>query len=245
VRKGQIVRLTVIAVLVAAAATAVAVAIPWLPPAASKQRDEIDVTYWLVTGISIFICAVVVATIVYSIVKFRAREDDDTDGPPIHGHTGLEIFWTAVPAVLVTVIAVVSAVVLTDISDAGSDPMRVDVTATQFAWSFEYRSGPAKGAVEPVLRLPVDRTVQLQLRSKDVIHSFWVPAFGQKIDALPFAAQSLHPTKLVLTPTKVGTFPVICTELCGLGHSLMRSQAIVMPPSSFTAWAEKAAKGAS
>jgi cytochrome c oxidase subunit 2 len=243
VRKGQIVRLTVIAILAAVVATAVALAIPWLPPSASKQRDEIDVTYWLVTGISIFIFSVVVAGVAYSFVKFRARDDDDTDGPPIHGHTGVEVFWTAVPAVLVTVIAIVSAVVLTDISDAGSHPMRVNVTATQFTWSFEYVNGPAHGVRAPVLRLPVDRTVQLELRSKDVIHSFWVPAFGQKIDALPWAAGSPHPTKLVLTPNKLGTFPVICTELCGLGHSLMRSQAIVMSPSSFSAWAVKAKAG--
>ena len=91
------------AAIVAAATTVVAVVIPWLPPSASEQRDRIDFTFWLATGICIFIFAVVVSVILFSVVKFRARPDDDTDGPSIHGHTGLEIAWTAVPALLVTV----------------------------------------------------------------------------------------------------------------------------------------------
>jgi cytochrome c oxidase subunit 2 len=73
--------------------------------------------------------------------------------------------------------------------------------------------------------------VKLHLRALDVIHSFWVPEFGQKQDAVPG-----QDTSLVITPTKVGTYPVICTELCGLGHALMRSSAIVMKPAAFQAW---------
>src|SRR3972149_3063012 len=96
-RWSTIVRLALVAAVVGAATTAVAVLIPWLPPSASEQRDRIDFTFWLATGISIFIFAVVVSAILFSVVKFRARPDDDTDGPPIHGNTGLEIAWTAVP----------------------------------------------------------------------------------------------------------------------------------------------------
>jgi len=237
VRWSQIVQLAVVAVIVAAATTAVAVLIPWLPVAASEQREGIDFTFWLATGICIFIFAVVVSVILFSVAKFRARPDDDADGPPIHGHTGLEIAWTAVPALLVTTIAVAAAVVLTQNGNAGSNPLRVDVTAQQFAWEFAYVNGSARGVKAPTLRLPLRRPVELHLRSRDVIHSFWVPEFGQKMDALPWIEEYPHPTELVITPTKVGTFPIICTELCGLGHSLMRSKAIVMPAPAFDRWA--------
>jgi len=238
VRWSQIVQLAVIAAIVGAATTAAAVLIPWLPPSASEQRDRIDFTFWLVTGISIFIFAVVVSVILFSVLKFRARPDDDTDGPPIHGNTGLEIAWTAVPALLVTVIAVAAGVVLTQNGNAGSNPLRVNVTAVQFAWSFEYANSSAKGVQATTLRLPLGRPVQLELHSKDVIHSFWVTEFGQKMDALPDTPEFPHPTHLVITPSKLGTFPIICTELCGLGHSLMRSQVIVMKPAQFDAWAK-------
>jgi cytochrome c oxidase subunit 2 len=76
--------------------------------------------------------------------------------------------------------------------------------------------------------------VELHLTALDVIHSFWVPQFGQKQDALPG-----QDTKIVITPTKVGTYPVICTELCGLGHALMRTSAIVMQPTAFNAWLKR------
>jgi cytochrome c oxidase subunit 2 len=237
VRWSQIVQLAVVAAIVAAATTVIAVAIPWLPPSAAEQRDRIDFTFWLATGICIFIFAVVVSVILFSLVKFRARADDDTDGPPIHGHTGLEIAWTAVPALLVTTIAIAASIVLTKNSNAGSNPLRVNVTAQQFAWQFEYANGPAEGTTVTTLRLPLDRTVELSMRSKDVIHSFWVPEFGQKMDVLPWVDEFPHPTTLPITPTKVGTFPIICTELCGLGHSLMRSRVVVMRAGEFDRWA--------
>ena len=167
--------------------------------------------------------------IVYSVITFRVRPDDDSDGPPIHGHTGIEIVWTAVPAILVTAISVISGVVLVQNDRADSGRLNVDVTARQFAWTFTYPQQANLTSAQ--LRLPVGRSVELHLTALDVIHSFWVPEFGQKQDAVPG-----QDTKLVITPTKVGTYPVICTELCGLGHALMRTTAIVMKPSAFEAW---------
>jgi cytochrome c oxidase subunit II len=243
VRRGSVVQLVLLGMLFGAGAAAVALLIPWLPHSASKQADRIDFVFWFVTVISIAIFALVAAVIVYSLLKFRARDDDDSDGPPVHGHTGLEIAWTAVPAVLVTAIAIVSAVVLAQnghfpsasASGGKPDPMKslvVDVTAQQFAWLFTY---PGFGdATSSTLRLPLRVPVQLRLEAKDVIHSFWVPEFGQKQDAVPGLT-----TKLVITPTRLGTFPVICTELCGLGHALMRSEAIVMSTEKFAAWAKQ------
>ena len=93
-------RLVVVGLAAAAVAFAVAFFIPWLPTPASKQADRIDFVFWFVTAICIAIFALVVAVILYAIVRFRARPDDDSDGAPIHGHTGLEIWWTAIPAAL-------------------------------------------------------------------------------------------------------------------------------------------------
>jgi cytochrome c oxidase subunit 2 len=258
VRRGSIVQLVLLGMLFGGAAAAVALLVPWLPDPASEQAHRIDFLFWFVTVISIAIFALVAAVIVYSLLKFRAPEDDDSDGPPTHGHTGLEIVWTAVPAALVTAISIVSAVILArnehlpttpsaSAARAASksavnglckttspDPMKplvVCVIAQQFAWLFKY---PAYGnASSATLRVPIHTTVQLQLQSLDVIHSFWVPEFSQKQDAVPGLL-----TKLVITPDRLGTFPVICTELCGLGHALMRSQTEVLPEAKFLSWAK-------
>src|SRR6266498_2704422 len=231
-RRGAIVQLTLLALIVGGLTTWVALYPVWLPPTASEQADRIDFTFWYVTVICIAIYAIVIAALVYSAWKFRAKPDDDSDGPPVHGHTGLEIAWTALPALLVTAIAIVSAIVLAKDDAAGANPLRVNVIAQQFFWSYSYPGYGNKRS--DILRLPVGRSVVLRMTSKDVIHSFWVPEFRQKQDVVP----GIHPT-LHITPNKVGTYPVVCTELCGLGHGLMRSRTIVMKPDAFEKWATK------
>jgi cytochrome c oxidase subunit II len=232
VRRGSIFQLIVIGVLAGGVATLVALLFNWLPDATSREAGRIHFVFWFVTGICIFIFSIVAAVSVYAVWKFRAKPDDDSDGPPIHGHTGLEITWTAVPTLLVTAIAIVSAIVLAKDDAEGSNPLRVEVTAQQFFWSYRY---PGFGNKESsVLRLPVNRSVVLHMTSKDVIHSFWVPEFSQKQDVVP----GIHP-KLHITPDRVGTYPVICTELCGLGHALMRSRVIVMQPAALEKWASQ------
>jgi cytochrome c oxidase subunit II len=238
VRRGSLFQLIVIGVLIGAAVSAVALLIPWLPPSASVERGRIDIVFWIVTAICIGIFAIVFAVSIFSYMRFRARPDDDSDGPPIHGHTGLEIAWTAVPTVLVVVIAVASAVALAKNDHIPADHMTVEVTGQQFAWSFKYPGGGDVTSTE--LRLPLNRSTELRLHALDVIHSFWVPQFGQKQDAVPGIT-----THLKITPDKVGRFPVICTELCGLGHALMRSWAIVMKPADFQKWLKQAKKGIS
>jgi cytochrome c oxidase subunit 2 len=224
-----LVRLVAVGLAAAAVAFIVAFFIPWLPTPASKEADRIDFVFWFVSGISIAIFALVAAVILYAIVRFRARPDDDSDGAPIHGHTGLEIVWTAVPAILVTAISVASAVALAQNDRLPKRHLQVNVTAQQFAWSFEYPK--YKGLTSSTLRLPIHEAVELKMRSKDVIHSFWVPQFSQKQDVVPGLT-----TRLIITPKRLGTYPVVCTELCGEGHALMRAQAIVMKPKAFAAW---------
>jgi cytochrome c oxidase subunit 2 len=217
----------------------VAVLIPWLPTSASKQMDRIAFTFWFTTVICIAIFAIVAAVIMYCVLRFRAAPDDERDGPPVHGHTGLEIVWTAVPAVLVTAISVVSAIVLAKNDDAGPDPLRIAVTAQQFAWSFEYPGGEGD---EPLrageLVLPLNRPVKLTLHANDVIHSFWVPEFGQKSDAVPGIE-----TTLVITPTRVGSYSIVCTELCGLGHATMRAPVSVVEQAEYDGFLERLASG--
>jgi cytochrome c oxidase subunit II len=232
VRRGSIFQLLVIGVVAGGVATVLALIPNWLPVAASREAGRIHFVFWFVTGICIFVFSIVAAASVYTVWKFRVKPDDDSDGPPIHGHTGLEITWTAVPTALVTAIAIVSAIVLAKNDAQGADPLRVEVTAQQFFWSYRY---PEFGNKESaVLRLPVNRSVVLRMTTKDVLHSFWVPEWSQKQDLVP----GIHPT-LHITPDRVGTYPVICTELCGLGHALMRSRAIVMEPGAFEKWANQ------
>jgi len=231
VRRGAIVRVIAIALLAAAAATAVAIFINWLPAADSKEADRIDLVFWVVVAICIGVFAVVAAITIYSVVKFRVRPDDDSDGPPVHGHTGIEIVWTAIPTVLVVVIAVMSAVALAENGKLKSNRLEVDVTAQQFEWTFKY---PQYGGFEThELRLVEGRQVQLTLKALDVIHSFWVPEFRQKQDAVPGIV-----THLPITPTKTGKYTLVCTELCGLGHALMRAPVVVMTPAAFDQWAQ-------
>jgi cytochrome c oxidase subunit II len=169
---------------------------------------------------------------VYSVLRFRVRPDDLEDGPPIHGHTGLEITWTAIPFVLVTAIAIVSGIVLSRNDAQATNTLRVNVTAQQFTWNFGYPD--ANNATSPVLVLPEGRSVELYMRSLDVIHAFFVPQFRLNEDIVPGLVTNLH-----VTPDRVGTYPLICNELCGLGHSLMRTQAVVMTAAGFNKWLAK------
>src|SRR5665213_4327509 len=110
VRRVSIIQIGSIALVAGAITTAVATLIPWMPVAAGEEAARIDFVYWFATIISIVVFSIVIAVLVFTVWKFRAAPDDDSDGPPIHGHTKLEIVWTAIPAALVTAIAIVSAI---------------------------------------------------------------------------------------------------------------------------------------
>ena len=247
-RRGAIVRVITIALLAAAVATAVALFIPWLPELNSKEGERIDFVLWFTVAICIAVFAVVAAISVYSVAKFRVRPDDDSDGPPIHGHTGIEIAWTAIPTILVTAIAAVSAVALAENGKLQDDRVVVEVTARQFAWTFAYPPqdaaskpkdeqlcklppDPPNCPVSGTLRLPAGRQVEFRLRALDVAHSFWVPQFRQKQDAVPGIV-----THVAVTPTNPDEATVVCAELCGLGHALMRAPVVVMRENAFNSW---------
>jgi cytochrome c oxidase subunit 2 len=229
--------MTLVGVAVGAALAMVAVFIPWLPEDASKQAGIVDSVYWVVTIICVVVFAVVAGVSAYAVYKFRAPPGDMDDGSPIHGHTGLEIVWTLVPTILVTGIAIYSGVALAQAEDVPADHRTIEVSSQQFAWSFTYPDIEVAGG-KPLtsgeLVLPIDQTVRFEITSKDVIHSFWVPQWRMKQDAVPGIT-----TRTTVEPTKLGTFPVICTELCGLGHATMRSQARVLSEADFQAWVQE------
>jgi cytochrome c oxidase subunit 2 len=236
VRRGSLLRIGVLAAVIAVILALVATQLQWLPHSGSKQMDRITDIYWFATIVSIGIFSIVVSVIVYSIVFFRVQPDDDSDGPPIHGHTGLEIVWTAVPALLVLAIGIASAIVLSQNGNAGTNPMHVKVMAQQFEWTFYYPT--EKNLKSHELVVPLGRTIQFDLDAVDVIHSFWVPEWGQKQDAVP----GIH-THIVVTPTKLGHYTLICTELCGLGHATMRAAVAVVSPTDFTSWVKQQQSG--
>jgi len=234
VRKRSIIQMTLVGVAAGAVLAVVAVFIPWLPEPASKQADLIDNAFWLVTIICGAVFAVVAGVSVYAVWKFRAPPGDTDDGSPIHGHTGIEIAWTAIPIVLVTAIAVYSGVALAQAEDLPAEHRVIEVTSQQFAWSFSYPDVELENG-QPLtsgeLVLPIDEPVEFRIQSLDVIHSFWVPEWRMKQDAVRGII-----TRTAVTPTRLGTYSVICTELCGLGHPTMRSQARVVSAPDFEAW---------
>ena len=231
-RRGAIVRIAGIGIVIAIICLLVAFLIPWLPDSASEQMNRIVDVYWFATFICIGIFALVMSVLIYSVWKFRSPPEDESDGPSIHGHTGLEIIWTVVPAVLVIAIGIVSAVVLSQNGSAGTNPMTIRVFAQQFSWRFEYPGSKNLKSYELVM--PVNRNITFEMQSADVIHSFWIPAMGQKQDLVPGIK-----TGIVITPTRTGTFTLICTELCGLGHATMRSPVRVLSQADFDSWVKE------
>jgi cytochrome c oxidase subunit 2 len=184
---------------------------------------------------------VLVETIVlYCAIKFRMRPGEELkDGPPIHGNTKLEIIWTAIPAILLVGLCTYAYVVLTDIEKAQANSMNVRVVGEQFTWTFYYRGDGGDEIASPQLYLPANTPVNFTVQSKDVIHDFWVPAFRMKIDAVPGIDTHLR----VTTNDRMGEYPVVCAELCGLGHSTMRQSAHVMTREDFDAKLAELARG--
>jgi cytochrome c oxidase subunit 2 len=230
----------VIGVIACAIGIPVALAIPWFPTDASKQAHNIHTLYDVLLIASVPVFVLVETVVLFSVWKFRMRPgQEEMDGPPIHGNTRLEVVWTAVPAILIVSLCTYAYTVLRSNEDSKSNEMTVNVTARQFAFEFSYPQSGGKQVVSPVLYLPKGQPVVFHLRSLDVIHSFFVPNFSEKLDAVPGITTTVR-----VTPTRLGRYPVECTELCGAGHSLMRAAAQVITPAHFQAWLRSQKPGA-
>ena len=208
--------------------------LPWEPESASTQAGPIDTLYDVLALVSAFIFSLVVSILLTSVIHFRRRHNDLSDGEPIHGNTALEAIWTAIPALLMVGAAVYSGLVLADIEESKANTQDVRVTAQQFAWTFDYREQNFKAGE---LHLVKGTPYHFKLQAKDVLHSFWVPQFRMKKDAVPGMT-----TDVRVTPTRIGTYSLVCAELCGLGHPTMRARVVVEDQAAFDKWAAEAKK---
>jgi cytochrome c oxidase subunit 2 len=222
------------AVIAVALGILISYLIHWFPSQASTQARNTDRLYHVLVIASVPIFVVVVAVVLYSVWQFRMRPGEELkDGPPIHGNTRLEVLWTAFPAILLLGLVGYSFVVLHENEAKPAREIQIGVTGQQFAWSYQYPPSVTGGA--PLnsyqLYVPKGESVYFNLHSKDVIHAFWIPAFRVQEDVVPGIT-----THWRATPTRLGSYPVVCNLLCGLGHSLMRSKVHVVTPERFHAW---------
>ncbi len=227
-KKFPIIPLAVIGIVVAAITAGQALLIDWLPPATTEQAARTFGLLWFLFWASTVFFVIVTSVLIYAIWKWRAKDDDLEDGPPTHGNTTLEIVWTVIPSIVLIVVAVYGYIVLDRNEAVAADRVQIDVYAQQFNWTYGY---PDAGIETGTLMLPVGKQAQLNVRARDVIHDFWVPEFGIKGDAVPGINHVLY-----VNPTKTGTYPVVCAELCGVGHSVMRSRVKVVEQAEYTAW---------
>jgi cytochrome c oxidase subunit 2 len=223
----QVIAITIVGTVIG---TIVVLSVPWLPKQASSAAGEMDTLYEVLAVASVFIFSLVMGILTVSVLNFRRRFGDEGDGTPIHGNTRLEVLWTAIPAVIVTGAGIYSAVVLADIEHKLPNTKTIEVTAQQFAWTFDYNGQGIKHAGE--LHLVKGTPYLFNLHAKDVLHSFWVPEFRLKKDVVPGMT-----TNIRVKPTRIGTYSLVCAELCGLGHATMRARVVVEDQSAFDRWA--------
>ena len=238
--KHPIVRMFAVGTIASLVGIAICLALDWFPEQGSTAAAPIDRLYDVLLIFSVPIFMLVMTVAIYSVFKFRARPGDKRDGAPIHGSARLEVVWVVVPFVIVSMLAAYAWIVLDDIEAKQPNPMQVNVRGQQFAWNFEYppEAGGGKRVASSELVLPVGRPVEFNVEALDVVHSFWVPAFRLKTDAVPGIT-----TELRLTPHRPGRYDVVCAELCGIGHSTMRQNVRVVPEPEFRAFLAKGGKG--
>jgi cytochrome c oxidase subunit 2 len=214
--------------------------IDWNGTQASAQADDIDTLLNVMIILSCFVFAIVLVMLGYCVWKYRAKPGDESDGEPIHGNTKLEITWTVIPTVIVLFGAIYSWIVLTDIESEAADRLPINITAQQFEWTFNYPQQNDKVVSSKTLVVPEGRQLDLHLTSLDVIHAFWVPEWRIKRDLVPAGPGGNDvDNDVVVTPDRVGTYNVVCTELCGFGHATMRALVRVVPPAQFESWLDK------
>jgi cytochrome c oxidase subunit 2 len=225
-----IVKMLAATVAMTVAISAVMVSINWDGQEASTAAPKIDDLLNVMIVISSFVFSLVIVMLFYALWKFKVKPGDESDGEPIHGNTRLEVAWTLIPTIIVLFGGGYSWKVLNEIEKLDKNPLTVDVFSQQYAWSFGY---PGKGMAwsQGVLHVPLGRQVQFKMHAQDVIHSFWVPEWRIKKDNVPGIT-----TTAIVTPDKIGTYQLICTELCGFGHASMRAKVVVEPPSKFREW---------
>jgi cytochrome c oxidase subunit II len=210
-----------------------------LPVQASIESLTIDQLIgwhlWLIA----FLFSLVVVFMLYSIVVFRRRDGDDSEGEHFEGNTTLEILWTALPLALVVIFAFIGIDTLNAITFTDPNEVTVKAVGFQWGWRFEYPNG----VQSQELTLPVNRRVRMELETQDVNHAFWIPEFRVKQDLLAGSTQELR-----FTPTMTSAeyeaehgrqIRLVCAELCGRAHWSMYSVVHVVPESEYVAWLDE------
>lgn len=198
------------------------------PQLASEEGALVDQMFeWQIYVIS-FVFALIMVIVLYSVVVFRRKPGDTGDGKYVKGNVPLEIAWTLIPFIVVMGFGVVSARQLAEMTAMEADELVVEVTGFQYGWRFDY---PGYDVSSTDLHLPRGRPVRFKIISTDVIHSFWVPEFRIKQDAVPGMWTTLR-----VTPSELGTFRIRCAEICGYAHSVMFADVVVVEPDDFEAW---------
>jgi cytochrome c oxidase subunit II len=223
-------KLALVSLAVGAVVSVLMLQVNWMGDAAATAAGPIDTLMdWMII-LSSVVFAIVCVFLGYALWRWRVKPGDEGDGLPIHGNTKLEIIWTLIPTIIVLFAAGYSWVVLVDVEREEDDPLIVNVYSQQFAWTFGYPQEGNKWS-EGELRVPVGRQVKLNMHAQDVIHSFWVPEWRLKQDNVPGMT-----TSIVVTPDKPGNFQLICTELCGAGHTTMRALVVAESEEKFDSW---------
>lgn len=205
-------------------------AIYQLPTAASAEADPIDQLFNAHFIMIAFLFSLIMVFMIYSVIAFRRKPGDETEGVHFHGNTSLEIGWTIIPLITVIGFGVWGAIVLGDVTEIRDNEMVVNVTGRQWSWVFSYPDYEDVGQ-SPDMVLPVNRTIRLRLNSTDVLHSFWVPEFRVKQDLVPGMETTLR-----ITPTEIGEYKVRCAEICGFDHANMLAMVRVVSEADFEEW---------
>jgi cytochrome c oxidase subunit 2 len=220
--------------------------VDFYPQAMSDKGEKIEDAFQFLVFAAVPVFALVVAVLLFTIVRHSARTGDEPpeDGPPYRGRGAVPLTWFGASAALTLIIMIYPGLIGIPemFTDAEAGDLTVEVTGVQWAWIFDYPDHDVRTINE--LALPVDREVTFKITSQDVLHSFFVPAFLMKIDAVPGLT-----TTLTLRPTHVGSFEsnemlrVQCAELCGLAHSRMVAPIQVMSEEDFRQWLDGKAGG--
>lgn len=179
--------------------------------------------------IAIVVFFVVEGLLVFALIKFRRRKHQTELPKQIHGSNTLEIAWTIAPALLLGLIAIPTVRDIRFLADTPQDPLKIQVTAQQWWWAFQY---PAEGIITANdLVIPVGRPVEVTLNSADVIHSFWVPKLAGKTDVVPN-----RNNKMWFNAKQPGRYSGQCAEFCALSHAKMKFEVVALAPDDYAAW---------
>ena len=220
----------VVAVTVLATAGVAAAANGGFTPqfAHSPNAHRINTAYWVILAFTSVIFVAVEGALVLFIWKYRRRgRPRTTDGSQVHGNTRLEVIWTVIPVVILAVIGIVVFYELPGIKNApaAANPVRITVEGHQYYWQFDYANG-ARSIND--LYVPADQVVLLTVKSYDVVHSWWIPQLGGKIQAIPGKTNHLW-----FKADRVGTYYGQCAEFCGLYHEAMHARVIATTEADF------------